>query len=221
MSRRITRTDLAAQIHACCEVMGERGERVRAMLAVWQWQGAPEEGEVGEFCEAAERWLRAEERRARDVRPITEESAAYYQRVSTARLSLRLDMGKSNLMARVLYGGEAIRPHRCPVHAQWVTLGPDEACPCDGTGWMHGDDVCPGALGACRDTFQMLCDALGTATDDAQQEIAASFQPGPKCSPNDAACEIPGLETMRPIPERAMDRAKLGMCFVGNCEEMP
>jgi hypothetical protein len=181
MSRRVTRTDLAAQIHACCEVMGERGARILAMLALWQWQGAPEEGEVGEFCEAAERWLRAEERRARDVRPITEESAAYYQRVSTARLSLRLDMGKSNLMARVLYGGEAIRPHCCPVHASWVMLMPGDFCPCDGTGWVHGN-----------------CD---DAIDD--------------------ACEIPDLETMRPIPERAMDRAKSGMCFVGNCEEMP
>jgi len=56
-----------------------------------------------------------------------------------------------------------------------------EACPCDGTGWAHGN---------CDDAI-------------------------------DAACEIPDLETMRPIPERAMDRTKSGVCFVGNCEEMP
>jgi len=126
MSRRITRTDLAAQIHACCEVMGERGTRILAMLALWQWQGAPEEGEVGEFCKAATEWFR-ERMRLKDVHHMKAVSDGYY--------ALRLDMGKSNLMARVLYGGEAIRPHRCPVHASWVTLGPDEACPCDGTGW--------------------------------------------------------------------------------------
>jgi len=126
MSRRITRTDLAAQIYACCEVMGERGTRILAMLALWQWQGAPEEGEVWEFCEAAVRWHRRmfREGRQEDLPGL---SQSWY--------ALRLDMGKSNLMARVLYGGEAIRPHRCPVHASWVTLGPDEACPCDGTGW--------------------------------------------------------------------------------------
>ena len=126
MIRRTTRAALAAQIEACCAVMGERGERVRAMLGAWQWQGAPEEGEVGEFCGAAWQWHR---------RMFREGRQADLPRLSQSWYALRLDMGKSNLMARVLYGGEAIRPHRCPVHATWVTLGHGEACPCDGTGW--------------------------------------------------------------------------------------
>jgi len=212
MSRRTTRTDLAAQIEACCAVMGERGERVRAMLEVWQWQGAPEEGEVREFCEAAAKWHR---------RMFREGRQADLPGLSQSWYALRLDMGKSNLMARVLYGGEAIRPHRCPVHERWVFLKPGDFCPCEGTGWLHGDDVCPGVLDACRGTFQMVWDALSTATDDTRQEIAASFRPGPGCDPIDAACEIPDLEVMRPIPERPVDRAKSLMCFVGNCEEMP
>lgn len=194
MSRRVTRTDLAAQIHACCEVMGERGTRILAMLAVWQWQGAPEEGEVGEFCEAAAAWHR---RMFRERAGIPGLSQSWY--------ALRLDMGKSNLMARVLYGGEDIRTTPCPHNKtghECLHLG----CPvCGGCGWLPNATACEGGIEW----------VLGTPLSEYADTLT------PECDPIDAACEIPDLEVMRPIPERPVDRAKSLMCFGVTCEESP
>lgn len=76
----------------------------------------PESGEPGEFCEAL---------------------TGVVRRVSRP---LYLAIVKSSYLARRIYGGEAHRTERCPVHlGVWSGIpGPDDEnrCACEMTGWL-------------------------------------------------------------------------------------
>ena len=67
------------------------------------------------------------------------ENEAYAANVA----SVFRDISKSNLLARILYGGEKIRETMCPVHkGRWSGIEwSDNACPhkCQLTGWVQED----------------------------------------------------------------------------------
>lgn len=119
-------------IRACAAVQGERGEEILAFLDAWNWEGAPEEGELDAFCRAADRWWKS----------ISDpEKRAHYYRVC------HLQIGKSNLLFRVLEEGEEIREYPCPLHeGTWSGLDFGDAVAeiflnhhcslCQMTGWM-------------------------------------------------------------------------------------
>lgn len=67
---------------------------------------------------------------------------------------VRLAISKSNLLWRLIYGGEKLRTKKCPEHkGRWSGLSsPDNDCEhgCDFTGWVPDDFVPPKTGGPCR-----------------------------------------------------------------------
>ena len=73
-----------------------------------------------------------------------EHGSSYYEHLHT----ILRDITKSNLLSRLLYGGEKLRTRRCPKHdGSWRGISyPDDKCPhgCDATdgnrcGWLPED----------------------------------------------------------------------------------
>jgi hypothetical protein len=108
---------------------GSRVEQVDQYLALVP-AVLPESGPVQTFCDAAWATIRVDHPELRNVH--------------------HLDIGKSNLLARLLYGRQPLRTVPCPVHrGHWHGLGSllvegpgglvevrSEECGCHGTGWL-------------------------------------------------------------------------------------
>jgi hypothetical protein len=82
------------------------------------------------LCPAVRAWLR------REIDPI------FNAKRPAPVPSVQIDIGKSNLLWRLLYAREKVRTKQCPVHrGRWHgPSGPDGSdCPhkCDGTGWLR------------------------------------------------------------------------------------
>lgn len=94
---------------------------------------------MSRFCEAISTWfhcieqVNAEERKAEPDRKFWQSQGRdYYQHLHR----IELDIRKSNLLARLLYGGEKLRTRKCPEHqGHWRGIG---TCPhgCQLTGWL-------------------------------------------------------------------------------------
>lgn len=110
---------------------------------------------VSRYCRALETWAaRIEELN----RPgyTDRQGSAYWRHLG----HILRDIRKSNLLARMIYGGEPLRTRECPVHkGRWTgitenTVVPapespigfksiDAKCGCGGTGWLPEPTVMP------------------------------------------------------------------------------
>ena len=104
---------------------------------------------VRRYCHAIETWMGVMEDNER-AKPEREQVAAFLH-LRTVRIAIH----KSNLLYRMIYRGEKLRPTKCPVHqgvqsTQLLCLGSEHhivngvirergnECGCDGTGWLAG-----------------------------------------------------------------------------------
>lgn len=98
---------------------------------------------IGEYCHAFKVWLEAFEAA---YRRETDDSRkqSYLEKVRTLR-GADLLVRKSNLLARLLYGGETLREQPCPIHkGYWdgCAFLAEDACPhcmsdANVTGWVR------------------------------------------------------------------------------------
>lgn len=115
--------ELRRTLASCLAVMqAEKAARILSFLQVWRWQGAPAAGELDRFCNAALRYAGPD---------------------AFQRSVVHLDMGKSNLLYRVLVLRQPIRTQPCPTHqGTWSGLDFGENthgfphCVCGLTGWL-------------------------------------------------------------------------------------
>jgi hypothetical protein len=89
---------------------------------------------LNEFCWAITTWFRCIEQAnvAGDPHQHGHDYAAVLSHVE-------LDIRKSNLLGRLIYGGQALRTEPCPEHnGHWTGSAMLEGCPhgCHGTGWL-------------------------------------------------------------------------------------
>lgn len=92
------------------------------------------------FCRAMELWFDCIGKNNTDPalrRHDREQGYGYFQFLN----QMRIDIRKSNLLGRLLYGKEPLRTRKCPVHkghydgeAMFFKKCPHE---CDGTGWLR------------------------------------------------------------------------------------
>lgn len=87
---------------------------------------------VSRYCDSLHQWA---DRMARK-HDIKSDYVRWLNRI-------RIDVTKSNLLARLIYGGEKPRTKRCPVHdGKWDGQAMLNGCEheCDGTGWLRGPE---------------------------------------------------------------------------------
>lgn len=84
---------------------------------------------VNAYCAALETW-------ASVVRKG--DKILYGHDLPRAIVTVRFALSKSNLAARLVYGGEKLRTRECPAHKGTQHLSLTEVCPhgCQGTGWL-------------------------------------------------------------------------------------
>jgi hypothetical protein len=83
---------------------------------------------VSRYCDSLRTW-------ARCIRERDGGRSDLCQAIDRAEMEIR----KSSLLARLIYGGEPLRTRVCPVHkGRWSGLAP---CPhgCESTGWVRED----------------------------------------------------------------------------------
>lgn len=99
---------------------------------------------MSRFCEAITTWFRCIERNAREWEKKGEPDRAHGHSFAKHLGDIERNIRKSNLLARLLYGGEKLRRERCPVHdGRWSGLEhPGARCPhgCGHTGWIPEAD---------------------------------------------------------------------------------
>lgn len=99
---------------------------------------------VSHYCEAFTAWSRAIGAKVRRIEngEESDSEAGYYKAISDALFTLTIPIYKSNLLARLIYGGEKLRTKPCPEHkGRWsgCEYGPIP-CGCGAgmnvTGWL-------------------------------------------------------------------------------------
>lgn len=94
---------------------------------------------ISRYCDALTTWFRRiDEKATAEAEKDGSPGHVYGQRWDSGR-AVRMSILKSNLLARLIYGGEKLRTRPCPnpEHAEhW--RGDAEACQCEcqGTGWL-------------------------------------------------------------------------------------
>lgn len=89
---------------------------------------------MSRFCSAIETWMMAIEALAQETADDEWRQGYEYH---THLTQIRVDIHKSNLLARLLYGGESLRTQRCPLHkGRWSGTGMGCSHGCGGTGWL-------------------------------------------------------------------------------------
>lgn len=87
---------------------------------------------MSDFCNAISTWFRCIEKNNLDTDKNYNQGSAYYKHLS----NIETDIRKSNLLGRLLYGGEKLRNEKCPKHlGRWSGIGDCEHG-CDLTGWL-------------------------------------------------------------------------------------
>ena len=102
------------------------------------------------FCNVMSIWMDCIVKNNTD--PMLKEGGAGHGREYFERLkAMHIDIRKSNLLGRLLYGKEALRTRVCPVHKGHYSGEAMffEKCPylCDGTGWLRERDQDGGYTG--------------------------------------------------------------------------
>lgn len=104
---------------------------------------------LSKFCEAMTTWFRALEKNNTDEalrvirdphpwRPDNQHGHKYHEHIP----KILVDIKKSNLLARLLFGGEKLRTEMCPTHkGHWSGTDCEEGC--QGTGWLLPPDERP------------------------------------------------------------------------------
>lgn len=84
------------------------------------------------FCEAFTTWFRCIQRNVAD-------GGSHGAGYASALDAILLDIRKSSLLARLIYGGEKLRTRKCPEHkGVWSGIDPCEHG-CGETGWVPDD----------------------------------------------------------------------------------
>lgn len=92
---------------------------------------------VSQVCQAVRHWadkIIALNQQPPDETSPNRQGAKYWDVLD----KIWIDIQKSNLLGRVLYGREPVRTRPCPVHkGHWTGRGPQyDACGCEGCGWL-------------------------------------------------------------------------------------
>lgn len=83
---------------------------------------------VSRYCDALRTWSECMIKRHE-----------YDSEAANALMYVELQIRKSDLLARLIYGGEALRTKKCPVHdGRWSGITPCEHG-CGSTGWVPDD----------------------------------------------------------------------------------
>lgn len=101
-------------------------EEVKAMLEQLSEHFGEPVRPVSDYCNALLTWSKV----------VCKKFPAEQRAHSSIHLSIR----KSNLLARLIYGGEKLRTRECPLHkGEWTGQAMLMGCPhkCDGTGWLR------------------------------------------------------------------------------------
>jgi hypothetical protein len=101
-------------------------EQVKRMLSQLEEHFGEPVRPVSDYCNALETWSKV--------------FCKKYPSEERAHSSIRISIRKSNLLARLIYGGEKLRTRECPVHkgkwdGQAMLMGCEHHC--DGTGWLR------------------------------------------------------------------------------------
>jgi hypothetical protein len=103
---------------------------------------------VSAYCEAFRAWSKAVGEKVKRLQDGTERGYAHdreqWEQINAALGRLMIPIAKSNLLARLIYGGEKLRERMCPIHkGQWSGCSyheSDFACGCGAganiTGWL-------------------------------------------------------------------------------------
>jgi hypothetical protein len=117
-------------------------EQVKEMLLKLEDHFGEPVRPVSDYCKAFETWFGVVTKKAMQ---------AGDRQTITSMNSVRISIKKSNLLARLIYGGEKLRTKECPIHkgkwnGQAMLMGCEHNC--DGTGWLREpeDENAPGGV---------------------------------------------------------------------------
>jgi hypothetical protein len=89
---------------------------------------------MSSYCDAVRTWAKCMLQRSRDPKSdyMDRDGSSWTNYIG----QIELQISKSNLLARLLYGGEKLRTKRCPIHdGVWSGIGECEHG-CQLTGWI-------------------------------------------------------------------------------------
>lgn len=126
---------------------------------------------MSKYCAAFQTWAEVVERACTDPTlmrdpeyPRRQYGHAYHEHLRY----ILLDIRKSNLLGRMLYGGEPLRTEKCPEHGghwdgQSMLLGCRHGC--DGTGWLKTPEMVTKWLEHARKVTGFTDDAIRAMTE--------------------------------------------------------
>ena len=95
---------------------------------------------VSTYCRALEQWMRALKDKF-DRGEFDANDNDYLKKIAENALGIEISIRKSNLLWRLIYGGQSLRTRMCPKHrGRWSGYGWGYECECqdgyDITGWL-------------------------------------------------------------------------------------
>lgn len=91
---------------------------------------------MSRFCSAISTWFRVIERLNAAVTPEESWRGTQGKNYHSVLFQIERDIRKSNLLARLLYGGQKLRTQACPIHKGKYNGEGDCSEGCEGTGWL-------------------------------------------------------------------------------------